>query len=76
MYISTTKVCNNLGQPSGALLIACQVSEQSFLGRHLSQRGKLAMIGELAAGTAHEIRNPLTSVKDYEFHIRTAIPTG
>lgn len=63
MYLSTTKTFNESGQPEGALLIACRVSEQAFLSRHLSQRGKLAMIGELAAGTAHEIRNPLTSIK-------------
>ncbi|MEG6522095.1 two-component system sensor histidine kinase NtrB [Desulfotomaculum sp. 1211_IL3151] len=63
MYLSTTKILNESGQQEGALLIACQVSEQAFLSRHLSQRGKLAMIGELAAGTAHEIRNPLTSIK-------------
>lgn len=30
---------------------------------HLLQSEKMAMIGKLAAGTAHSIRNPLTSVK-------------
>jgi len=29
---------------------------------HLLQSGKLAMVGKLAAGVAHSIRNPLTSV--------------
>jgi signal transduction histidine kinase len=36
------------------------------LGRsqeHLLQSEKLALVGKLAAGTAHSIRNPLTSVK-------------
>ncbi|GAB6181018.1 hypothetical protein JCM14036_23370 [Desulfotomaculum defluvii] len=76
MYISTTKICNSLGKSEGALLIVCQVSEQSFLSRHLSQRGKLAMIGELAAGTAHEIRNPLTSVKGLIQLIEQRFPQG
>ncbi|SHE37680.1 His Kinase A (phospho-acceptor) domain-containing protein [Desulforamulus putei DSM 12395] len=61
--LSTAEILKNGEKPSGAMLIALPVSEQSFLSRHLSQRGKLAMIGELAAGTAHEIRNPLTSVR-------------
>ena len=30
---------------------------------HLLQSGKLALVGRLAAGMAHSIRNPLTSVK-------------
>lgn len=50
-------------QPAGALLTGCSISEQLLQEGQLSQRGKLAMIGELAAGTAHEIRNPLTSVR-------------
>lgn len=62
-YMNTTSLINNHGQPEGALFVAWPVSEQSFLGLQLSQSGKLAMIGELAAGTAHEIRNPLTSVR-------------
>lgn len=62
-YINATNVLNDQGQPVGALLVAWPVSEQSFHGLQLSQSGKLTMIGELAAGTAHEIRNPLTSVR-------------
>lgn len=63
LCLSSTEIINHQGQKNGAVLIAWQITEQAFLGRHLSQGGKLAMIGELAAGTAHEIRNPLTSVK-------------
>ncbi|SHJ94491.1 two-component system sensor histidine kinase NtrB [Desulforamulus aeronauticus] len=62
-YLNSISLLNEAGQPSGAIFVAWPTSEQSFLGRQISQSGKLTMIGELAAGTAHEIRNPLTSVR-------------
>jgi signal transduction histidine kinase len=38
-------------------------SELQLSREHLLQSEKLAMVGKLAAGVAHTIRNPLTSVK-------------
>jgi len=38
-------------------------SELEQTQEHLLQSGKWAMVGKLAAGVAHSIRNPLTSVK-------------
>jgi signal transduction histidine kinase len=50
---------------------------QSLLTRsqeHLLQSGKWALVGKLAAGVAHSIRNPLTSVKMRLFSMERTLP--
>ena len=41
--------------------------------KHLMQSEKMALMGKLAAGTAHSIRNPLTSVKMRLFSLRRSL---
>lgn len=62
-FFCTANISNELGQPVGAVMIAWKSTEGILVEKYLSQKDKMAMMGELAAGIAHEIRNPLTSVK-------------
>jgi PAS domain S-box-containing protein len=56
----------NEGQSvSGVLVILEDVTEQRRLERQLLQSAKLASIGELAAGVAHEINNPINGIINY-----------
>jgi signal transduction histidine kinase len=48
-----------------ALENALLYKEQRERFRRMSRADKLATIGELAAGAAHEIRNPLTGIKSF-----------
>jgi PAS domain S-box-containing protein len=50
------------GEPALFFAICTNMSERRRLEQQLVQSGKLAAIGELAAGVAHEINNPLLAV--------------
>jgi two-component system cell cycle sensor histidine kinase/response regulator CckA len=57
-----TLVCDNEGKPKSILIINTDVSEKKKLEMQILQSDKLASIGNLVAGIAHEINNPLTSI--------------
>jgi len=47
------------------VIISRDVSERKKAEEFLLQSEKLSIVGELAAGVAHEIRNPLTTLKGF-----------
>ena len=53
------------GTSLGTLLILRDKTELHRLRTEIEQNKRLAAIGRLAAGVAHEIRNPLSSLKGY-----------
>lgn len=53
------------GRTVGAYVIFKDVSNLRSLEEQVQRSDRLAMIGQISAGTAHEIRNPLTSIKGF-----------
>jgi PAS domain S-box-containing protein len=47
------------------VIISRDISERKKAEEFLLQSEKLSIVGELAAGVAHEIRNPLTTIKGF-----------
>lgn len=65
MLVSTRVLRNRNHAVLGVMVTYKDITMQEMLEEQIRQSEKLAVIGELAAGTAHEIRNPLTSVKGF-----------
>jgi PAS domain S-box-containing protein len=60
--ISRTMLHNKDGEPLGSTAIIKDVSEKVEMDKHIYNTEKLASIGILAAGVAHEINNPLAVI--------------
>jgi PAS domain S-box-containing protein len=63
------------GEPALLLALIEDTSDERRMQQQLVQSGKLAAIGELAAGVAHEINNPLFAILGLtEFLLKEAEP--
>jgi two-component system, NtrC family, sensor kinase len=60
--ISTYPIRDDSGEVVQAILLEQDVTEKRRLEATLAQSEKLAAVGQLAAGVAHEINNPLTAI--------------
>ena len=65
LRVRLTPLRDEDGAVSGALATFEDVAEQRRLQEQLIQSDKLASIGQLAAGVAHEINNPLNGIVNY-----------
>jgi PAS domain S-box-containing protein len=59
---STSPIFNEKGEVTGSVHIVRDMSERKRMEEQLVMTDRLASIGELASGIAHELNNPLTSV--------------
>lgn len=65
LQVTLSPICNDTGHVSALLLMAKDITESKKTQEMLLQTEKLSIAGQLAAGVAHEIRNPLTALKGF-----------
>lgn len=68
--VSVSPLCDTQGRIHGVLGIARDITETKQLERQIRSSEKLASIGKLAAGVAHEINNPLGGILNCIYNFR------
>ncbi len=73
LSLSATPIKNEQGGCDGTVLVLRDLTEIKQLQEKVKRTEKLAAIGELAARVAHEIRNPLSSIRGFAQFLRQAL---
>lgn len=60
----------------GRMYMLRDLTQVRQLQEEIRKADKMAAIGHLAAGVAHEVRNPLSSIKGYATYFGTLFPEG
>jgi len=63
LLLTALPVADSGGEFSGHVLLMQDISELRKLEGELRRNERLAALGKMAAGVAHELRNPLSSIK-------------
>jgi PAS domain S-box-containing protein len=74
--LSRTLVRDDQGKPLGSVAIIRDITEQVELSQRIYSTEKLASIGTLAAGVAHEINNPLAIILGFADLLLERLPPG
>ena len=61
------------GENNQTLIVADDITDQIVSQQQMVQQNKMIAVGHLAAGVAHEIRNPLGNIRNYSYILKKRI---
>jgi two-component system sensor histidine kinase HydH len=70
LEVIATTLKEESGRPQGSVVLFRDLTEIRQLKAEVARSQRLASIGSLAAGVAHEIRNPLSSIKGFATYFK------
>jgi two-component system sensor histidine kinase HydH len=70
LEVSLSSLFGDNGEMLGDVLLFRDLTEVQELQKEVERNRRLASIGRLAAGIAHEIRNPLSSIKGFATYFK------
>lgn len=76
LSVSVSNIVTEEGSFVGRVFILRDLGEIRRLQAEIQRREKLAALGNMAAGVAHEIRNPLSSIKGYATYFASRFASG
>lgn len=69
-------IADSEGQYMGKVLLISDVTEIKSLEQRMRENERLAAVGRMAGGVAHEVRNPLSSIKGLALLLKNKFPAG
>ena len=72
-HVCSVLMKNEGGTPKGVIAFVRDMTEIKNLQAQLVQTGKLAALGQLSAGLAHELNQPITSIRGFSQMLRSEI---
>ncbi len=74
--VGVSPIKDDSGATTGYLILCKDLTEMRRLEKEIERSKRLAAIGKLAAGVAHEIRNPLSSIKGFGTYFKEKCKAG
>lgn len=74
--LSASQIRGENGEFLGCVVLIRDIAEMKRLQEELRRGERLGVLGSLAAGVAHEIRNPLSSIKGLATYLAQKAPAG